>query len=113
MIIRATNDTNLLNGGWRLKILSDFLWKCFTAKLERFLLVRLQDKLAIFYSAENADAYESGHVVAISGKKIEIYSPINNYDFWKEHEMAVLTVPISLTLSSYTRFYELRNASGL
>ena len=24
-IIRATNDTNLLNGGWRSKILSDFL----------------------------------------------------------------------------------------
>ena len=60
VIIRATNNTNLLSGGWRLKILSDFLWKCFVAKLERFLLVRLHDKLAIFYSAENAHAYESG-----------------------------------------------------
>ena len=39
-IIRATNNTNLLSGGWRSKILSDFLWKCFVAKLERFLLVR-------------------------------------------------------------------------
>ena len=46
--IRATNDTNLLRGGWRSKILSDFLWKCFVAKLELFLLVRLHDKSAIF-----------------------------------------------------------------
>ena len=58
VIIRATNDTNLLSGGWRLKSVSDFLWKCFVAKLERFLLVRLHDKLAIFYSTENAHAYE-------------------------------------------------------
>ena len=27
--------------------------------------------------------------------------------------MAIVTVPISPTLSTYTRFYELRNASGL
>ena len=27
--------------------------------------------------------------------------------------MSILMVPISLTLSPYTRFYELRNASGL
>ena len=27
--------------------------------------------------------------------------------------MAILMVPISLTLSPYTRFYELRNANGL
>ena len=27
--------------------------------------------------------------------------------------MAILTVPISFTLSTYSRFYELRNASGL
>ena len=27
--------------------------------------------------------------------------------------MAILTVPISLTLGPYTKFYELRNASGL
>ena len=33
-------------------------------KLERFLLVRLHDKSAIFYSAENVHAYESGHVVS-------------------------------------------------
>ena len=59
VIIRATNDTNLLIGWWMSKILSDFLWKCFVAKLERFLLVRLY-KSAIFYSAENAHAYESG-----------------------------------------------------
>ena len=50
-IIRATNDTNLLSGGWRLKILSDFLWKCFVAKLEYFLLVRLHDKSAIFFTS--------------------------------------------------------------
>jgi len=41
VIIRATNDTNLLSSGWRSKILSDFLWKCFVVKLERFLLVQL------------------------------------------------------------------------
>ena len=29
-------------------LLSDFFWKCFVAKLERFLLVRLHDKSAIF-----------------------------------------------------------------
>jgi len=49
----------------------------------------------------------------MSGKKLKFIYPINNYDFWKEHEMAILTVLISLTLSPYTRFYELRNASGL
>ena len=32
------------------EILSDFLWKCFVTKLERFLLVRLRDESAIFYS---------------------------------------------------------------
>ena len=52
VIIRAINDTNLLSGGWRSKILSGFLWKCFVAKLECFLLVQLHDKSAIFYSAE-------------------------------------------------------------
>ena len=64
VIIRTTNDTNLLSGGWRSKILSDFLWKCFVAKLERFLLVWLHDKSAIFYSTENTHAYESGHVAS-------------------------------------------------
>ena len=39
VIICATNGTNL-SGGWRSKILSDFLWKGFIAKLERFLFVR-------------------------------------------------------------------------
>ena len=29
-----------------------------------FLLVRLHDKLAIFYAAENTHAYESGHVAS-------------------------------------------------
>ena len=38
--------------------------KCLVAKLERFLLVRLHDKSAIFYSAEKAHAYESGHVAS-------------------------------------------------
>ena len=33
-------------------------------KLERFLLVRLHDKSAIFYSMEKAHAYESGHVAS-------------------------------------------------
>ena len=64
VIICATNDTNLLSCGWRSKILSDFLWKCFVAKLERFMLAWLHDKSAIFYSAENAHAYESGHVAS-------------------------------------------------
>ena len=41
-LIRATNDSNFPSGRWRSKILSDFFWKCFVAKLERFLLVRLQ-----------------------------------------------------------------------
>ena len=59
VIIHATNDTNL-SIGWRLKLLSDFFWKCFVAKLECFLLVQLHDKSAIFYSMENAHAYESG-----------------------------------------------------
>ena len=60
VIIRATSDSNVPSGGWRSKILNDFLWKCFVANLERFLLVRLRDELAIFYSAKNAHAYESG-----------------------------------------------------
>ena len=59
VIIHATNDSNLPSGGWRSKILSDFLWKCFVAKLEHFLLV-LRDESAIFYSTENAHAYEFG-----------------------------------------------------
>ena len=60
LIIRATNDTNLLSGRWRSKNLNDFLWKCFIAKLERFLLIWLHDKSVIFYFAENAHAYDSG-----------------------------------------------------
>ena len=36
------------------KFLSDFLWKCLVAKLERFLLVWLHGV------AENVHAYESG-----------------------------------------------------
>ena len=32
--------------------------------VERFLLVRLYGKSAIFYSVENAHAYESGHVAS-------------------------------------------------
>ena len=63
VIICATNNTNL-SGGWRLNSLSDFLWKCFIAKLELFLLVWLHDKSAIFFSADNALAYESGHVAS-------------------------------------------------
>ena len=59
MIIRAANGTNPLSGGWRSKILSDLLWKSFVAKLERFLLVRLHNKSAVFYSAENM---ASGHL---------------------------------------------------
>ena len=42
------------------KRLSDFLWKCFIAKLEHFLFVRLHDKSAVFYSVENVHAYECG-----------------------------------------------------
>ena len=48
MIIHATNDSNLLSRGWRSEMLSDSFWKCFVAKLERFLLVWLHDKSAIF-----------------------------------------------------------------
>ena len=48
----------------KVEILSDFLCKCFVVKLERLLLVRLYDKSAIFYSAENAHAYESGHMAS-------------------------------------------------
>jgi len=59
VIIHATNDSNLPSGGWRSKILSDFLWKCFVAKLERFLLVRLRDKSATFFSTENTHMNES------------------------------------------------------
>ena len=50
VIIRTTNDSNFPSGGWRLKILSDFLWKCFVAKLERFLLVRLRASRPFFTS---------------------------------------------------------------
>ena len=42
-------------------------------KLERFLLVRLYDKSAIFYSTENVHVYESGHVASghfVLGKDI-------------------------------------------
>ena len=57
MIICATNGTNRI----KVKTLSDLLWKCFVAKLERFLLVQLHDiKSAIFYFAGNVRAYESG-----------------------------------------------------
>ena len=40
-IIRTTNNTNLLSVRWRLKIVSDFLWKSFVAKLGHFLMVQL------------------------------------------------------------------------
>ena len=79
-VIRATNDTNLLSGGWRSKILSNFLWKCFVAKLECFLLVQLHDKSAIFYFAENAHVYESGpccYWTFCSGKDV-----LCEFDYW-------------------------------
>ena len=68
VFIRATNDITLLGGGWRSKILNDFLWKCFVAKLERFLLVRLHDKSAIFTLRKtrmrmNLDRVASGRFV--------------------------------------------------
>ena len=80
VIIRATNDTNLLSGGWRSKTLSDFLWKCFIVKLERFLLVRLHDKSAIYYSVENAHAYKSGHMA--SGNFVPGRDVLCEFDYW-------------------------------
>ena len=62
------------------KVLSDFLWKCFVAKLERFLLVWLYDKSAIFCSAENAHAYESGHVA--SGHFVLGRDVLCEFDYW-------------------------------
>ena len=69
VIIRATNDSNLPSGRWRSKILSDFFfWKCFVAKLEHFLYVRLRDESAIFTPRKtsmhmNLDHADSGHFV--------------------------------------------------
>ena len=50
------------------KILSDFLCKCFVAKLERFLLVQLRDESAVFTPQKtrmcmNLDHVDSGHFV--------------------------------------------------
>jgi len=65
-LIRATNDSNLPSGGWRSKILSDFLW--FVAKLERFLLVRLSASRPFFTPRKmrmrmNLDHADNGHFV--------------------------------------------------
>ena len=63
VFIRATNDTNLLGGGWRSKILSDFVWKCFVAKLERFLFVQHTATWQVghfFLRGKRACVYESG-----------------------------------------------------
>ena len=49
-------------------------------KLERFLLVQLHDKSAIFYSAENAHAYESGHVA--SGHFVLGRDVLCEFDYW-------------------------------
>ena len=77
---RATNDTNLLSGGWRSKVLSNFLWKCFVAKLERYLLVRLYDKSAIFIPRKtrmrmNLDHVANGHFVL--GRDV-----LCEFDYW-------------------------------
>ena len=47
-------------------------------KLERFLLVRLHDKSAIFYSTENVHAYESGHVSFLG----ETFFASSNIAYW-------------------------------
>ena len=47
---RASNDTNLFNGGWRSKIMCDFLWNRFVAKLEHYLLCYRYIWAAIFFS---------------------------------------------------------------
>ena len=78
VIIRATNDSNLSSGGWRSKSLSDLLWKCFVAKLERFLLVRLCDKSAIFsprktYMRMNLDHADSGHFVLTWERRLRVW----------------------------------------
>ena len=64
----------------KVEILSDFLLKCFVAKLECFLLVRLHDKSAIFYFAENAHAYESGHMA--SGHFVLGRGVLCEFDYW-------------------------------
>ena len=45
--------------------------------------------------------------------KLKLIYNINNYDILKEYETAILVVPISLTLSPYSRLHELRKACGL
>jgi len=47
--------------------------------------------------------------------KLKLIYNINNYDILKDYETAILVVPISLTLSPYSRLqlYELRKACGL
>ena len=48
----------------KVKNFKRFSLKMLQAKLKCFLLVQLHDKSTIFYSAENAHAYESGHVAS-------------------------------------------------
>lgn len=51
----------------------------------------------------NVNSIEVKHIATDSVK-------IDNYDLWKEHEMLILMLPISLTLSPYCK---LQNASSL
>ena len=55
-VIFAPQTNSPIQWWMKVKILSDFLWKCFVAELERFLLQYGYTRSAIFYSAENAHA---------------------------------------------------------
>ena len=72
VLMHATNNTNLLSGGWRSKSLSDFLWKCFVAKLEVSCLYGYMISRPFFTPQKarmrmNLDHVASGHFVLRRG----------------------------------------------
>ena len=51
--------------------------------------------------------------LAMSGWTSKFVCHNNNLYLWKEHEMAIPIVPISMRLGEYTKRYGLRNVTGL
>ena len=66
------------------------------------MLTVIAEPLPVITRTLSCRTYHNNHKplqLVTSSKKLKLFYPINKYDVWKEHKIAILTVPISLTLS--------------
>ena len=80
VIIRAINNTILLSGGWRSKLLSDFLWKCFIAKLERSCWYSYMVSLPFFIPQKMCMHMNLAHVA--SGHFVLGRDTLCEFNYW-------------------------------